>query len=131
VDTDGDGLCDFGDSDADNDGFLIGPDCNDTDPSINPSVPEQCDDGVDNNCDAQIDEGCEGPPPPPPSTCGDDTATAIRAARDYQQATRIVGRACDGSQADAVACTSAVLDQQNSYTNLIGAQNVVQQNCVL
>ena len=131
LDTDGDGLCDAGDPDADNDGFLAGPDCNDTNPTINPGVLEQCDDGVDNNCDGQIDEGCEGPPPAPPSTCGDDSSAAILAARDYQKATRSVGRACDGNQADAAACTAAVLDQQDAYMNLMGAQNAVVQNCVL
>jgi hypothetical protein len=131
VDTDGDGLCDAGDPDADNDTFPPGPDCNDLDPNINPDALEQCNDGIDNNCDGQIDEGCAGPPPPPPSTCGDDTKIAIQAARDYQQTTRIVGRSCDGSQADAAACISAVLDQQGAYFNLIGAQDIVQQNCVL
>ncbi|MBT8231877.1 MAG: hypothetical protein HKO66_05430 [Saprospiraceae bacterium] len=32
-------------------------DCDDTDPNINPSTSELCD-GVDNNCDGTIDEGC-------------------------------------------------------------------------
>ena len=35
-------------------------DCDDSDPEINPQAFEVCD-GVDNNCDGQIDEGC-GPP---------------------------------------------------------------------
>ncbi|MBI3963879.1 MAG: family 43 glycosylhydrolase [Candidatus Kerfeldbacteria bacterium] len=32
------------------------PDCDDTDEFINPSMPEQCSDAVDNNCNAQVDE---------------------------------------------------------------------------
>ncbi|MCX7734706.1 MAG: Ig-like domain-containing protein, partial [bacterium] len=35
-----------------------GGDCNDTDPSRNPSVPEICD-GIDNNCNGVVDEGVE------------------------------------------------------------------------
>lgn len=37
-------------------------DCNDSDPSINPDAAEVCGDGIDNNCDGNVDEGC-GPPP--------------------------------------------------------------------
>ncbi|MEC8277061.1 MAG: MopE-related protein, partial [Myxococcota bacterium] len=42
--------------DADADGYEANEDCDDSDPSINPGVPEICD-GVDNNCNGQIDEG--------------------------------------------------------------------------
>jgi len=41
--------------DADGDGFDADDDCDDTDPSVNPGATEACD-GVDNNCDGQIDE---------------------------------------------------------------------------
>ncbi len=55
--------------DADADGYnkrsMGGDDCNDMDPSINPGAIELCD-GIDNNCNGQIDEGasssCELPP---------------------------------------------------------------------
>ncbi len=42
--------------DLDNDGFCSDIDCDDTDPTINPSASEICD-GIDNNCNGQIDEG--------------------------------------------------------------------------
>ena len=33
-------------------------DCNDQDPAVNPGAQEVCGDGVDNNCNGDIDEGC-------------------------------------------------------------------------
>lgn len=42
--------------DVDGDGFDAGVDCNDNDPLVNPGATELCD-GVDNNCNGEIDEG--------------------------------------------------------------------------
>lgn len=60
----GDGVdqsCSGGDSscqiDDDCDGSFPPEDCNDKDPNINPAAKEVCD-GVDNNCNGVIDEGC-------------------------------------------------------------------------
>ncbi|MHC4268581.1 MAG: MopE-related protein [Planctomycetota bacterium] len=50
-------LADASDIDLDDDSFTGNEgDCNDNDASINPAALEVCD-GVDNNCDGQIDEG--------------------------------------------------------------------------
>jgi alpha-tubulin suppressor-like RCC1 family protein len=64
VDDDCDGVTDEGfdsDQDGSNDcsecGFLSHPscDCDDGDALIRPGIPEDCDDGVDNNCDGEVD----------------------------------------------------------------------------
>jgi beta propeller repeat protein len=45
--------------DRDQDGHLYPEDCNDQDSSIHPGTEELCD-GMDNDCDGQIDEYCTG-----------------------------------------------------------------------
>jgi len=50
--------------DGDGDGFSAQAagcgiaDCDDADAAVNPNAAEVCQDGIDNNCDAQIDEAC-------------------------------------------------------------------------
>ena len=42
--------------DGDGDGYTAGDDCDDTDPDVHPGAAENPSDGVDNNCNDQIDE---------------------------------------------------------------------------
>jgi len=56
------GPCGDADGDGFNDASCGGNDCDDSDPNVNPGAAEVCDDGVDNDCDGLIDEGCSSCP---------------------------------------------------------------------
>ena len=79
LDDDCDGLTDEDlDVDGDADGHYSvdscstpNDDCNDTDNTIYGGAPELCD-GKDNNCNLQIDEGCDCSPDDDPQACGAD-----------------------------------------------------------
>jgi len=54
--------CIDNDQDGYGEGCLPGSDCDDGDPTINPGVEEVCYNGLDDNCDGNIDEGCNNGP---------------------------------------------------------------------
>jgi len=59
-DTDGDGTPNYLDPDSDGDGSGDGVDCEPLDATIHPAAAEICD-GIDNNCNGQVDEGVASP----------------------------------------------------------------------
>ncbi len=62
------------DRDEDDDGFsTLNGDCDDTDAEISPISLEECGDGLDNNCNHEVDEGCGDDDD---DTSDDDDATA-------------------------------------------------------
>ncbi|MCK6526288.1 S8 family peptidase [Myxococcota bacterium] len=58
-----------GPTDADGDGHDAGADCDDSDPAVHPGATETCD-GVDDDCDGTVDEGCGGEDGTPPVITG-------------------------------------------------------------
>jgi len=75
-------------SDADGDrygqGCPAGPDCNDSDATVNPSAQELCD-GKDNDCDGQVDEGVKnscGTCDPGCGSVGDGTPFPVDKSKD-------------------------------------------------
>lgn len=52
--------CNDGDGDDYGDGCAAGPDCDDSNPDVNPGASEACN-GEDDNCDEMVDNGCECP----------------------------------------------------------------------
>ena len=46
--------------DCDDDGWTQGDgDCNDDEPTVNPSQPEDCEDDLDNDCNNLFNDGCD------------------------------------------------------------------------
>lgn len=82
-------------------------DCDDLNSHVNPTQAEACDDGLDNNCDGRVDEGCLG------TNCFEDDAIVgdlryyqIAADIDATDATDAVGFYRDDYEFEAVGGTA-------------------------
>ena len=47
-------------TDADGDGYRWCDECDDGNAAVHPGAAEICGNGIDDNCNGQIDEGCAG-----------------------------------------------------------------------
>ena len=86
--------------DSDADGFDADEDCDDEDDSIHPAATEICD-GLDNNCDGEIDEGVTI------TIYADSDEDGYGSANNTQEACEILpgyasnGNDCDDTEPDA------------------------------
>ncbi|MEE2827577.1 MAG: putative metal-binding motif-containing protein, partial [Myxococcota bacterium] len=77
LDNDCNGIIDDLPVDADGDGWNDGEDCDDSDPAVNPSADEVCENGIDDDCDLEVDEvDCVDPPADDDDAAGDDDDAA-------------------------------------------------------
>lgn len=87
------------DLDGDPDFFCGGRDCDDADASINGALVERCMDGIDNNCNDQVDEpGCVAVPY---DGCGDALEVSMEGRGDVLGSRRLVLNT-RGASADAI-----------------------------
>ncbi len=93
--------------DGDGDGYAPPEDCNDANPAVHPGAVEGCN-GLDDDCDGQLDEGCPPTPTPtatpaPPTPTWTPTRTPGLCGNGNVDA----GEQCDdGNTADGDCCDS-------------------------
>ncbi|RLI98333.1 MAG: hypothetical protein DRO99_00935, partial [Candidatus Aenigmatarchaeota archaeon] len=123
-------------ADRDGDGYTIGEDCDDSNASISPGANETCD-GIDNNCDGRIDEGCEPEPECAENQtmpCGNSTGICTEGMMicingtwsGCLNATLPAPEACDGLDNDC----DGVVDDGCNITNITETNITVEEKVI-
>lgn len=97
---------DTGETDADQDGYVLGPDCDDADSAVSPAAEERCD-GVDNDCDGRTDEDAVDAASWYVDADQDGFGDPATAASDCEQPEDAVATAGDCDDADATVWPGA------------------------
>ncbi|MGM0557002.1 MAG: MopE-related protein [Myxococcota bacterium] len=102
--------------DEDGDGYPGGgpecPDCDDTDPDINPGAEEVCGNGVDDDCNGAVDDGCQTECCP--DGCGDDEVCSVCECRPYEpEECTVTGQPCSipGQASNGFFCSDDFFDE--------------------
>tara|TARA_B100000900_G_scaffold58491_1_gene44002 strand:- start:265 stop:1653 length:1389 start_codon:yes stop_codon:yes gene_type:complete len=119
--------CSDSQKDLDGDGFIGSEDCDDTNDAINPNATEVCD-GIDNNCDGNIDDSNENLSPCEECSNGEIVPTNGNACDDGDACT--TGDSCNNGNcagtpvvcSDGNPCTTDSCDPDNGCT-FINASN--------
>ena len=96
-------------TDSDGDGYAVEVDCDDAHATVNPDAPERCD-GLDNDCDGEVDEGADDAPVWYLDGDGDGYGDeAIEACEQPDGAVTVDGD-CDDASADVSPGEAEVCD---------------------
>ena len=102
--------------DADGDGYLVDEDCDDEDPYVYPNADEVCD-GIDNDCDGDVDEEVLVPYYLDSDDDGFGTVDTVVESCSAPDGYSINGLDCDDTRADIYPAANEVCDGLDNNCN--------------